>query len=142
MSCRQLRPQPFLSVGHWQRTHQAVSASNRSPRCAWTDTLRAHARSASSRPVLTRALPKIPYPDHCRTSPDDHRDLSYWLAGEDGVQDKGNGDQRKRYRTDQGGCAPAQAREIEKPEEHRQVPVNAASQGASRTIGETIWPWE
>src|SRR6516165_9273576 len=74
-------------------------------------------------PVLTRALPKIPYPDHCRTSPDDNRDLSHWPAGEDRVQDEGNGDQHKRYRTDQGRCAPARAREIEKPEEHRQAPV-------------------
>src|SRR5215467_6924565 len=79
---------------------------------------------------LTRALPKIPYPDHCRTSPDDNRDLSHWPAGEDRVQDEGNGDKRKRHRTDQRGCGPAQAREIEKPEEHRQAPVKRRFPGS------------
>jgi hypothetical protein len=68
------------------------------------------------------ALPEMPYPGDCRPNPED-RELYHWLAGEDRVQDEGNGDQRKRDRDRPGDCAPSQAREIEKPEDDRQAPV-------------------
>jgi len=68
------------------------------------------------------ALPEIPYPGDCRPNPED-REPYHWLAGEDRVQDEGNGDQRKGDRNRQGDCASSQAREIEKPEDHRQAPV-------------------
>src|SRR5205823_14025552 len=72
--------------------------------------------------LLTMTLAEMPYPGDCRPNPEDCEPY-HWLADEDRVQDEGNGDQRKTDRNHQGDCAPSQAREIEKPENHRQAPV-------------------
>src|SRR5215472_5405508 len=108
----------------WQNSRALLSKCLRSfcgSHSAWRD-LTTLANSPRMKD-LTRALPEIPDPDDCRAHPDDERELSHWLASEDGVQNEGNGNERKRDRSQQGCRAPAQAREIEVPEEHRQAPV-------------------
>src|SRR6516225_9224323 len=76
---------------------------------------------------LMSALAEVAYPDECRRNPDaypsceDPRGRRPRRIGE--MQRERNGDQRKRDRSHQGRHAPAQAREIEEPEERPHAPV-------------------